>query len=252
MDQVRKIVQLIDDVLGRTVIGIYLHGSAVLGGLKPASDLDVLVISRRGMDDRERRALLRRLLEVSGFVGGARPVELTVVVDSEVRPWRFPPIADFLFGEWLRDELELNGPPQPQPMPDLALLITMVLTGDRPLSGPPPAHLLDPVPRTDVVRASVEGIPGLLADLDGDTRNVVLTFARIWSTLATGEIRSKEDAADWALTRLPPEHRPALAHAKALYLCHRYFEDRWSDELKANARPYVKHLLGKIDRLSNR
>lgn len=26
------------------------------------------------------------------------------------------------------------------------------------------------------------------SDLDGDTRNVVLTLARIWTTLATGEI----------------------------------------------------------------
>ncbi|MFJ5999055.1 aminoglycoside adenylyltransferase domain-containing protein [Streptomyces sp. NPDC092370] len=56
------------------------------------------------------------------------------------------------------------------------------------------------------------GIPGLLEDLDGDTRDVLLTFARIRTTLATGRIKPK-DAADRALARLPPEHRPALEHA---------------------------------------
>lgn len=90
-------------------------------------------------------------------------------------------------------------------MPDLALLITMVLAGDHPLAGPPPRQVLDPVPRADLLRASVAGIPGLLDDLDADTRNVVLTFARIWTTLAAGEIRSKVAAADWALAQLTPE-----------------------------------------------
>jgi hypothetical protein len=30
------------------------------------------------------------VLNISGSATGARPVELTVVVQSEVRPWRFP------------------------------------------------------------------------------------------------------------------------------------------------------------------
>ena len=67
----------------------------------------------------------------------------------------------------------------------------------------------------------------LLADLGGDTRNVILTLARIWSTVARGDIRSKDAAADWALDRLPGEHRPVLARARAIYLGHE--EERWDD-----------------------
>ncbi len=100
------------------------------------------------------------------------------MIRSAIRPWRFPPTADFQYGEWLRDEYEAGQIPQPEPMLDLALLITTVLTGDRSLAGPPPAQILSPVPRADVVRASVAGIPGLLEDLDGDTRNVVLTVGQ--------------------------------------------------------------------------
>ncbi len=220
----------------------------MLGGLRPASDVDVLVVSRRRMVDRERRALLDGLLTISGFANGARPVELTVVVQSDVRPWRYPPTADFRYGEWLRDELETGGAPRPEPMPDLALLITLVLAGGHTLAGPPPERVLDPVPHADVLRASVAGIPDLLDDLDGDTRNVVLTLARVWTTLATGEIRPKDAAADWALARLPPEHRPVLTHAKELYLAYRYSEESWTDELRARVRPQVDHVLAEIDR----
>ncbi|MFE6331963.1 aminoglycoside adenylyltransferase family protein [Streptomyces sp. NPDC057798] len=252
MHQVQEIADVVDGVLGRDLIGIYLHGSSVLGGLRPASDVDVLTVSRRRMQEQDRRTLLGALLKTSGSRNRARPVELTVVVQSEVRPWKYPPTGDFLYGEWLRTEYEAGEVPHPEPMPDLALLITMVLSGDHPLTGPHPAQVLDPVPQVDLVRASLAGIPGLLDDLHSDTRNVLLAFARIWTTLATGRIRSKDAAADWALTQLPPEHRAALQHARHLYLNCPYAEENWSDALLARVRPHVDHVLSEIDRLRAR
>ncbi|MEU9567309.1 aminoglycoside adenylyltransferase family protein [Streptomyces sp. NPDC048161] len=249
MDQLKQVVGLVRGVLAPDLLGTYLHGSAVLGRLNPASDLDILAVTRQSLDGRKRRALLEGLLEISGLTATVRPVELTVVVQSEVRPWRFPPVGDFLYGEWLREELRESGPPQPGPMPDLALVLTMALAGDRPLTGPPSAQLLDPVPHTDLVRASVAGIPELLDSLADDTRNVLLTLARVWATLATGRIEPKDAAADWALSRLPPEHRPVLEHARYLYRnCH-YAEETWSHELTAQVRPYVNEVLIRIDEL---
>ncbi|MFI6930728.1 aminoglycoside adenylyltransferase family protein [Streptomyces sp. NPDC050287] len=252
MNQVQEIVGLVGGALGQDVIGTYLHGSSVLGGLRPASDVDLLVVSRRPMDEQERRTLLGGLLRISGPRNNLRPVELTVVVQAEVRPWRYPPTGDFLYGEWLRAEYQAGKVPQPEPMPDLALLIAMTLAGDHPLTGPRPAQVLDPVPEADLVRASVTGVPGLLDDLDSDTRNVLLTFARIWTTLATGQIKSKDAAADWALAHLPPEHRPALEHARQLYLNCSYSQERWSDALRAQVRPHVDRVLAEIDRLRAR
>ncbi|MFD7749111.1 aminoglycoside adenylyltransferase domain-containing protein [Streptomyces sp. NPDC059698] len=252
MNQLQEIVALARGVLGEDAIGVYLHGSAVLSDLRPASDVDVLVVSRRSMDERKRRALLGGLLGISGSRNEVRPVELIVIVQSEVQPWKYPPTCDFLYGEWLRAEYEAGKVPQPEPMPDLALLITMVLTGDHPLTGPRPTQVLDPVPHSDVVRASVAGIPDLLDNLGGDTRNALLTFARIWTTLATGQIRSKDAAANWALGMLPPEHRPVLEHARQLYLSYHYSEERWSKVLRAQVRPHVNHVLAEIDRLSTR
>ncbi len=249
MDRIEQVVALVDAVLGREALGVYLHGSAVLDGLMPASDLDFLVVSRRSAELPERRALLDGLLTTSGYPP-ARPVELAVVVRSEIDPWRYPPRADFLYGEWLREDFEAGAIPMPEPMPDLAVLVTMVLAGDHALSGPPPARLLPPVPHADVVRASVAGIPGLLDDLEHDTRNVILTLARIWTTVATGGITSKAAAADWACARLPPHHRPVLQHAKELYLNSRYDEESWSDELRAQVHDHVQRVVAEIRLLS--
>ena len=121
-------------------------------------------------------------------------MELTVVVRDDVRPWRVPPTEDFLYGEWERAAYEAGELPARRPNPDLAPLLTMVLAAGRAAFGPPPATLLDPVPPDDLVRAVVAGIPGLLADLDDDTRNVLLTLARILVTVESGEIVAKDEA----------------------------------------------------------
>ena len=245
----REVTALVRGVLGGNVLGTYLHGSAVLQGLRPASDVDVLVVSRRSLHHGERRRLLEGLLSLSGVVNGARPVELVAVVQGDVRPWRYPPNCDFLYGEWLREDFEAGALPAGEPMPDLAVLVTTVLAAGRPLDGAPPRAVLDPVPPGDVARAALAGVPDLVASLDGDTRNVLLTLARIWVTLATGRILAKDAAADWVLDRLPPEHRPVLEHARDLYLLRRYSEERWDADLMAGVRPHAEHVLAEIQRL---
>ncbi|MDT0613775.1 aminoglycoside adenylyltransferase family protein [Streptomyces lancefieldiae] len=236
-DRTDHLVALVRRHLGdHDVLGVYAHGSATLGGLRPHSDLDLLVVVRDRTTHGRRARLTEELLKVSGGEGH-RPVELIVVVRDDVRPWRYPPRRDYLYGEWLRDAYERGHVPEPEGDPDLAPLLTMVLRADAPLYGPPPAALLDPVPHEDLRRAIVAGVPGLMAELESDTRNVLLTLARIWSTLATGEIRSKDAAADWALARLPVAHRPPMAHARAVYLGQE--EERRGD----GVRPCAEHLV---------
>ncbi|MER6013346.1 aminoglycoside adenylyltransferase family protein [Streptomyces bluensis] len=246
MTQLDDVLHLVRRVLGDDLTGAYLHGSAVLDGLRPSSDLDVLVVARRRTTHEERRALTTGLMRLSGpqaVNGPARPVELTVVAQDDVRPWRYPPRCEFLYGEWLREDFERGVVPGPATTPDLAPLITMTLHGDTALLGPRPAEVLAPVPHEDLRRAIVAGVPDLLADLESDTRNVLLTLARVWTTLATGTIKSKDAAAAWALSLLPPEHRPALALARAAYRGEE--ADDWHP-LMPQARALAAHLAAEI------
>jgi streptomycin 3"-adenylyltransferase len=252
MDQAQRVVSLVREVLADAVVGVYMHGSAASGALRPTSDVDLLVVARRPTTSAEKRVLIERLLPISGRgnpTGHSRPIELTVVVQDEVRPWKYPPMLDFQYGDWWRAEFERgNLAPWESPNPDLTLQLEMVLQANHPLFGPAPAEVLDPIPPGDVRRAMLDSIPALLSYLDGDERNVVLTFARIWTTLATGIIRSKDAAADWALPRLPPEHRPVLAHARAIYLGEA--AEEWGD-LLPRVRPHVDHVIGEIDRVES-
>lgn len=243
-EQIELLLAAVRDVLGEDVVGAYLFGSAVLGGLQARSDVDVLVVSRRRTTRAEKQRLVAKLLAASLR---PRPLELTIVVEDEIRPWRYPPRMDFQYGDWWRSEFE-RGEVEPWAAtnPDLASLVRMALLADTPLLGPPPAEVFEPVPRSDYVDALVHGIDGLLQDLESDTRNVVLTLARIWSGLVTDEVRSKDDAAGWALARLPARHRPVLARARAIYLGQE--EERW-DDLASQVRAYADHVVATIGRV---
>jgi predicted nucleotidyltransferase len=245
--QLDRVVSLLRDVVGSDLLGAYLFGSAVLGGLRHESDLDVLALSRRPTTRAEKQAIVDRLLAISGREG--RRLELTLVMETEIRPWRFPPRFDFQYGDWLRTEFERGNlrPWATTENGDLATLLTLVRRYGEPLVGPPAQDLIPPVPEADLRAAMVGDLESLLDDLEPDTRNVLLTLARIWCTLATGEIRGKDAAAAWALERLSEEHRPALAHARAGYLGAE--DDRW-DELGGDVRQLAEQMVAEIRSVS--
>jgi predicted nucleotidyltransferase len=252
--QLDRIVALVRDVLGPNAVGAYLLGSAVVGGLRPRSDVDVLVASRRPLTSAEKRELVDRIVPISWKEtadGMQRGIELTVVVQTDVKPWRYPPNRDFQYGDWLRLALE-RGETEAlaaKPDPDLASLITQVLVADVALLGPPPAEVFDPVPFSDVLDAILAYVDKWVGNIEDDTRNGILALARIWSALSTGALDSKDAAAAWALERLPAEHKPVLARARAIYLAGG--EDRW-DDMREDVRGYADYVVDEIRRLSPR
>jgi streptomycin 3"-adenylyltransferase len=247
-DQIEQVTSLVRETLPEAVLGIYLHGSSVFGSLKPGSDLDLFAVVSRRTTDAERRRLVERLLPISGPgdpTGQSRSINLEIVVQADVRPWRYPSRLDFQFGDWYRPEFAKgNFAPWNPANPDLVVLLEMVRQANRPLFGPPPAEVLDPIPWPDIRQAMLDSVPDLLSYLVGDERNVVLTFVRIWTTLATGVIRSKDGAADWALPLLPPEHRAVLRYARANYL--NGAPEEWGD-LVPRVRPFVDYVIGEIE-----
>jgi predicted nucleotidyltransferase len=248
--QIGSLVEGARDVLRGDLVGAYLHGSAVLGGFRPDSDIDVIVVSARRTTADEKRRLVDLLLSLSGRKASlrpGRPIELDVVVESEIRPWRYPPTFDFKYNELLRDRFE-SGELEPWADTrdrDLASAVTMALLGDEPLAGRQPAQVFDPVPRRDYIDAILRDVGTVDQYLSWDTRNVVLTLPRIWSAVATGAVYSKEDAAGWALPRLPEEHRAVLERARAAYRGEA--EDSWGDATP-QVRAFADHVLSEIER----
>lgn len=209
--------------LGATLDAIHLFGSALDGGLRPRSDIDLLVTVAARPGETTRRALMPDLLAASappGCAGGKRPLEVTVVAHGDVVPWRHPARRELQFGEWLRRDLEAGIVEPALADHDLAILLTKARQHSVALVGAPASELFEPVPERDFVAALLATVAQWNAEPDwhGDECNVVLALARIWYSAETGRIAPKDVAATWALERLPDAYRPVVAAARAAYL----------------------------------
>ena len=221
--QVQDVLAVLREVLGENVIGVYLYGSAVLSSLKPHSDIDILVATRPGLHSSERSSLATGMLRVSSYrferTSFLRPLELTVFAESAAHPWKHPPKLEFLYGEWLRNAFESPTPPKyPERRADLTTVLAMALQSNFLLFGAPIERVLDGIPESDVFYSMTDGISDLLCDLEWDTVNVLLTFTRIWYTLANKEFTSKDNAARWVFGKLPDLHHAAIDDAVGVYL----------------------------------
>lgn len=230
------------------LLGVYLYGSTVLGGSQPDSDLDLLMLTERSLRPRERAPLQRLLLQLSGWAGHGdrhpdaaqrRPIEVTGLALGTTHPAAPGRRRDFLYGEWLRDQLlaEMAAPDASDPAvssagprddPDTIVQVATAQCANQPLLGPPLAQLLSPVGPSDLRRALRAIVPDVLAGTTGDERNALLTLARILVTLDTGEIVPKHEAAQRLAPALDDQGSELMLRARDGYLGRRH--DRWSDE----------------------
>ncbi|MFJ1300902.1 aminoglycoside adenylyltransferase family protein [Pseudomonadota bacterium AL_CKDN230030165-1A_HGKHYDSX7] len=214
---------LLDAHLGPRLLALHLLGSAVAGGLRPHSDIDLVATIDAPLADAERGALMQALLGLSAWPGtnpALRALEVTIVVRRDMVPWQYPPRREMQFGEWLRTDIEAGVYEASLADPDLAILLTQARESGIALAGPPAQAWFEPVPQADLVRALRDTMAQWNGpdDWAGDELTVVLALARIDYSAHTGRIVPKDVAAAWALERLPARLRPLLAQASAAYL----------------------------------
>ena len=91
--QVTQVISIAESLFHNQILGIYLYGSATMGGLRPDSDIDILIIITQDMSGHIRDNLTKQLLTVSGSAGCVekRPLEITVISHNNIVPWNFPP-----------------------------------------------------------------------------------------------------------------------------------------------------------------
>lgn len=247
-EQVELILAGLHEVLGENLVGAYLHGSSVLGGLKPRSDLDIIGVSGRRATLGEKRELVELLMKGSGRVGsiGApHPIEFDLVVESEIRPWRHPALVDFHYDELIREELEAGKIDLSTGIEErgFAPLVRMARSAKASLYGPPPTTMFDRVPTHDYHDAILKDIEEIDRWIVIDTRNVVLTLPRVWAGLCTDDLHSKESCVSWALPRLSRANRGVLERALAIYRCEA--EEYW-DDVRPQVQAFAEFVVAEI------
>ena len=207
---------------GSDLVAVYLYGSAAAGGLRPNSDVDLLVVVASAMSPEARRQLADGLMRVSGLYpvrdDGRHPLEVTVFRRDDLAAFAHPVGCEFIYGEWLRADFSAGRHDRPVDNPDNTLLLAQARQQAVTLLGPNADRILPSIGAADIRRAIGDARPELLASLNGDERNVLLTLARMWCTLTTGNFVPKDAAARWAIPRISSAAAADLAYAAEIYV----------------------------------
>lgn len=227
LQQVNQVISITETILQDQVLGMYLYGSATMNRLRPDSDIDILIITNQELSTSIRADLTKQLLNISGSVGciEKRPLEVTIVNQSDLIPLQFPPKCQYMYGEWLRKEIEAGEDPKAYNDPDIMILLWQARKSSVTLKGIESKKLIPAIPFHEIRRAIRFSLPGLISSFKGDERNVLLALSRMWFTLETRELTTKDIAAGWVISKLPEKFSPLLTMAKEAYLGN--LSDEW-------------------------
>jgi streptomycin 3"-adenylyltransferase len=225
--QVSSIVAELAEILGTSLIGIYLHGSLAMGCFSPSSsDLDLLVVTTSPMPAELKRRVAGSLLRLSR---APQEIELSIIAESQLYPWEHPTAYDFHFSESHRARLlddlqtdkwrEWNA--QSSWDADLAANITVAQLRGISLYGEPISLVLPLIPASDYADSIVTDLWWARTRAEEDpARNgvyFVLNACRVYAYLLDGYITSKDEGAVWALGVLPEQHRALVLRALEIY-----------------------------------
>lgn len=176
------------------LVGIYLHGSAALGGFGPTSDLDVLVVVE-DLRTPSRDQIAQEILAVSE---GGRDLELSVVRRRDAArpasPWPFVLHVNSGEHRWA-----LGGQGGD---PDLLAHYAVVRAAGVPLLGPDPSSVVGAVDRDALLAYLVDELAWGVAE--ADQRYAVLNACRAVVYAEQGELLSKQAGGRWWIARNGP------------------------------------------------
>ena len=76
-------------ILGENLTGIYLHGSAAIGGFNKNSDVDIIIVIKNSMSDIAKLQYMDMLTELNRQAP-AKGVELSIVKEEVCNPFVYP------------------------------------------------------------------------------------------------------------------------------------------------------------------
>lgn len=189
--QLEHVTAALAEELGPDLAGVFVHGSAALGGWNSESDLDVLVTVREGEPLRDWQRVGDRLLSK---LLPSPLVELSVVTEAQAReaarPWPFLLHLNQGDGRVVLDDGAGD--------PDLLLHYLVARRGALVVTGREPREVFGEPARAEIVGALRDE---LLWGLDeADERYVVLNACRALALTEADLVLSKVAGARWALS----------------------------------------------------
>ena len=209
------------EILRDNLVGVYLHGSTVMGCFNPRkSDIDLIIVVDQPLSDSVKRAYLDMVVAFNAC-GPAKGIEMSIVLREVCKPFVYPTPYELHFSaghlDWYRDDpdeyiREMKGTDK-----DLAAHFTVINNRGKCLYGAPIKDVFAEVPRCDYMDSLWYDVEGAAEEITEYPMYLILNLARVLAYKEDGLVLSKKEGGEWALKTLPTEYRPLITDAMREY-----------------------------------
>jgi streptomycin 3"-adenylyltransferase len=249
----RDFIEGSKEILGEDLVGVYLHGSSVMGCFNPRkSDIDIIIVIERPISDAVKREFMEMVVRLNS-IGPAKGIEMSVVLREVCRPFKYPTPYELHFSaghlDWYKEDpegyvREMNGTDK-----DLAAHFTIINKRGVCLYGAPIEEVFAEVPARDYMDSIWFDVEGAAEEITEYPLYLTLNLARVLAYKEDGLVLSKKEGAEWALGRLPAEFRPLIQGALREYCCDE--ETAYDGALTERYARYVTERIKRDGRIIN-
>ncbi|QTE68023.1 DUF4111 domain-containing protein [Clostridiales bacterium] len=233
------------EILRENLVGVYLHGSSVMGCFNPQkSDIDLIIVVSHPLTDSEKRKYTDMVVEFNA-IGPAKGIEMSIVLRDVCKPFVYPTPFELHFSaghlNWYKDDpteyiRRMNGTDK-----DLAAHFTIINKRGRCLYGTPIEDVFAEVPSGDYMDSIWFDIKGAAEEITENPMYLILNLARVLAYKEDGLVLSKKEGGEWALEHMPAEYHPLIADAMREYS--ESADIVYDDAL---AKRYAEYAIGKL------
>ena len=233
------------NILKDNLVGIYLHGSAVMGCFNPnKSDLDFIIVVNNPMSNAIKKAYMEMVVECSAL-GPVKGIEMSIVLKNVCKPFVYPTPFELHFSighlDWYTEDpdeyiKEMNGTDK-----DLAAHFTIINERGKALYGAPINEVFAEVSTEDYMDSIWYDIENAKREITTYPMYLILNLARVLAYKEEGLVLSKKEGGEWALKKLPTELHHLIQDALSEYSDsgHPVYD-------KKLAKKYAKYMIKRI------
>ena len=221
MDLINDYVNKSKDILKDNLVGIYLHGSSVMGCFNPEkSDIDLIIVVNDKMSDASKKAYMDVVVDLNAFAP-AKGIEMSIVRKEVCNPFVYPTPFELHFSamhlKWYKDNpedyiLKMNGTDK-----DLAAHFTIIGKRGKCLYGLPIEDVFAEVPKADYMDSIWNDIAEAPEEITENTMYLTLNLARVLAFAKEGLVLSKKEGGEWGLKNIPEEYHSLIEAALSEY-----------------------------------
>ncbi len=217
----RRFVAQSGEILKDALIGIYLHGSAVMGCFhEKTSDIDFIVVVNASIPDEIKRRYMDMVVELNAHAP-KKGIELSVVREEVCKPFIYPTPFELHFSiahlQWYRTDPDdyirkMNGLDK-----DLAAHFTIIYHRGKCLWGKQITDVFEEIDQKFYFDSMWSDIENAETDILANPAYIILNLCRVLAYAKDGLILSKQEGGDWGLGNVPEKYHDLILQALAEY-----------------------------------